>query len=310
MNATLRPEPDRLARDYRGALYDYVACAGEAPLARAYQLGRDAIAEGRSIPDLVGIHGAVLHELLAGDTGGGVRADGLVNSAAQFLAESLSPFEMTHRGYRDSLIAWRHINETLEQEIRRIAHALHDESGQLLVSVHLELARLAREVPAARPHVERSQQLLERVERQLRELSHELRPAVLDDLGWLAAIEFLATAVTGRTRIPIEVRSGVTQRLPAAAEIALYRTVQEALTNAARHAAASCVRVEIEQRPDGLHGVIADDGVGFEVEACVRNGGLGLKGMRERLEAVGGSLRIISAPGNGAEIRFRLPLGS
>jgi signal transduction histidine kinase len=310
MNATLRPEPDRLARDYRGALYDYVACAGEAPLARAYQLGRDAIAEGRSIPDLVGIHGAVLHELLAGDTGGGVRADGLVNSAAQFLAESLSPFEMTHRGYRDSLIAWRHINETLEQEIRRIAHALHDESGQLLVSVHLELARLAREVPAARPHVERSQQLLERVERQLRELSHELRPAVLDDLGWLAAIEFLATAVTGRTRIPIEVRSGVTRRLPAAAEIALYRTVQEALTNAARHAAASCVRVEIEQRPDGLHGVIADDGVGFEVEACVRNGGLGLKGMRERLEAVGGSLRIISAPGNGAEIRFRLPLGS
>jgi signal transduction histidine kinase len=310
MNATLRPEPDRLARDYRGALYDYVACAGEAPLARAYQLGRDAIAEGRSIPDLVGIHGAVLHELLAGDTGGGVRADGLVNSAAQFLAESLSPFEMTHRGYRDSLIAWRHINETLEQEIRRIAHALHDESGQLLVSVHLELGRLAREVPAARPHVERSQQLLERVERQLRELSHELRPAVLDDLGWLAAIEFLATAVTGRTRIPIEVRSGVTQRLPAAAEIALYRTVQEALTNAARHAAASCVRVEIEQRPDGLHGVIADDGVGFEVEACVRNGGLGLKGMRERLEAVGGSLRIISAPGNGAEIRFRLPLGS
>ncbi|MFZ1099488.1 MAG: ATP-binding protein [Steroidobacteraceae bacterium] len=310
MNATLRPEPDRLARDYRGALYDYVACAGEAPLARAYQLGRDAIAEGRSIPDLVGIHGAVLHELLAGDTGGGVRVDGLVNSAAQFLAESLSPFEMTHRGYRDSLVAWRHINETLEQEIRRIAHALHDESGQLLVSVHLELARLAREVPAARPHVDRSQQLLERVERQLRELSHELRPAVLDDLGWLAAIEFLATAVTGRTRIPIEVRSGVTQRLPAAAEIALYRTVQEALTNAARHAAASCVRVEIEQRPDGLHGVIADDGVGFEVEACVRNGGLGLKGMRERLEAVGGSLRIISAPGNGAEIRFRLPLGS
>jgi signal transduction histidine kinase len=310
MNATLRPEPDRLARDYRGALYDYVACAGEAPLARAYQLGRDAIAEGRSIPDLVGIHGAVLHELLAGASGGGARADGLVNSAAQFLAESLSPFEMTHRGYRDSLVAWRHINETLEQEIRRIAHALHDESGQLLVSVHLELAKLAREVPAARPHVDHCQQLLERIERQLRELSHELRPAVLDDLGWLAAIEFLATAVTGRTRIPIEVRSGVTQRLPAAAEIALYRTVQEALTNAARHAAASCVRVEIEQRPDGLHGVIADDGVGFEVEACVRSGGLGLKGMRERLEAVGGSLRIISAPGNGAEIRFRLPLGA
>jgi signal transduction histidine kinase len=309
MNATPRPQPDRLAQEYRGALYDYLACAGEAPLARAYQLGRDAIAEGRSIPDIVGIHGAVLQELLAG-TDGGSRIGGLADSAAQFLAESLSPFEMTHRGYRDSLIAWRHINETLEQEIRRIAHALHDESGQLLVSVGLEVAKLAREVPEARPRVERCQQLLERVERELRELSHELRPAVLDDLGWLAAIEFLAAAVTGRTQIPIDVRSRVTQRLPAAVEIALYRVVQEALTNAVRHSGATSVRVEIEQRPDGLHGMIADDGVGFEVDACVRNGGLGLRGMRERLEAVGGSLRVISAPGSGAEIRFGLPLGS
>jgi signal transduction histidine kinase len=308
MNATPRTQPDRLSRDYRGALFDYVACAGEAPLARAYQLGRDAIAEGRSIPDIVGIHGAALQELLAGAAG--ARSDDLVDAAVQFLAESLSPFEMTHRGYRDSLIAWRHINQTLEQEIKRIAHSLHDESGQLLVSVHLELAKLAREVPAAGSHVERCQELLESIERELRELSHELRPAVLDDLGWLAAIEFLAAAVTGRTQIPIEVRSRVTQRLPAAAEIALYRVVQEALTNAVRHADASCVRVEIEQRPDGLHGVITDDGVGFEVEACVRNGGLGLMGMRERLEAVGGSLRVISAPGSGAEIRFGLPLGS
>jgi signal transduction histidine kinase len=308
MNATPRTQPDRLACDYRGALFDYVACGSEAPLARAYQLGRDAIAAGRSIPDIVGIHGAVLQELLAGAAG--ARTDDLVDAAVQFLAESLSPFEMTHRGYRDSLIAWRHINQTLEQEIKRIAHSLHDESGQLLVSVHLELAKLAREVPAAGSHVERCQHLLESIERELRQLSHELRPAVLDDLGWLAAIEFLAAAVTGRTQIPIEVRSGITQRLPAAAEIALYRVVQEALTNAVRHADASCVRVEIEQRPDGLHGVITDDGVGFEVEACVRNGGFGLKGMRERLEAVGGSLRVISAPGSGAEIRFGLPLGS
>jgi signal transduction histidine kinase len=309
MNATPRAQPDRLAHDYRGALYDYVASAGEAPLARAYQLGRDAIAAGRSIPDIVGIHGGALQELLA-DAVNPVRSDALVDSATQFLAESLSPFEMTHRGYRDSLFAWRHINETLEQEIRRIAHALHDDSGQMLVSVALELAKLAREVQEARPYVERCQQLLERVERQLRELSHELRPAVLDDLGWLAAIEFLAAAVTGRTQIPIEVRSRVTQRLPAAVEIALYRVVQEALTNAVRHSGASCVRVEIDQRPDGLHGMIADDGVGFEVEVCARNGGLGLRGMRERLEAVGGSLRIVSAPGSGAEIRFGLPLGA
>ncbi len=309
MNATLRSAPDRLARDYRGALYDYVACSDEVPLARGYQLGRDAIAAGRSIPDMVGIHGAALQELLAGAAAGS-RMDDLLDAAGHFLAESLSPFEMTHRGYRDSLVAWQHINETLEKEISRIAHMLHDESGQLLVSVHLQLAKLAREVPAAQPHVESCQQLLESIERQLRALSHELRPAVLDDLGWLAAIEFLAAAITGRTQIPIEVRSRVTQRLQPPAEIALYRVVQEALTNAVRHGRATCVRVEIEQRPDGLHGLIADDGVGFEVEACVCNGGLGLKGMRERLEAVGGSLRVISAPGSGAEIHFALPLRS
>src|SRR5256886_17334596 len=85
----------------------------------------------------VGLHSRALRAIVAAADR---RRDGasLIDSAATFLAETLSPFEMTHRGYRDSLIAWRHINETLEQEIRRIAHALHDDSGQLLVSVHLQ----------------------------------------------------------------------------------------------------------------------------------------------------------------------------
>jgi signal transduction histidine kinase len=234
----------------------------------------------------------------------------LIDSATTFLAETLSPFEMTHRGYRDSLIAWRHINETLEQEIRRIAHTLHDDSGQLLVSVHLQLAQVAREVPAAGPKIQECQKLLDQAEQQLRHLSHELRPMVLDDLGWLAAIEFLAAAVSGRTLIPIDVRSSVTQRLPAAVETALYRVVQEALTNATRHAHATRIRIEIDQDQDCLRCLIGDDGVGFEVDSCVRRGGLGLRGMRERLSALGGSLHVVSAPGHGAEIRFQLPMGS
>ncbi|TLZ32941.1 MAG: sensor histidine kinase, partial [Gammaproteobacteria bacterium] len=188
--------------------------------------------------------------------------------------------------------------------------ALHDDSGQLLVSVHLQLAQVAREVPAAEPKIQECQKLLDKAEQQLRHLSHELRPMVLDDLGWLAAIEFLAAAVSARTLIPIEVRSSVTQRLPAAVETALYRVVQEALTNAARHAHATRIRIEIDQHQDCLRCLIGDDGVGFEVDSCVRRGGLGLKGMRERLSALGGSLHIGSAPGHGAEIRFQLPLGS
>jgi signal transduction histidine kinase len=299
-------QPALAEADYREALAAYLGGGGEALLARGYELGRAALTAGHSIPDLVGIHQRALNALIARSRERRVGA--VVDAAGDFLAEALSPFEMTHRGYRDSLIAWRHINETLEKEIRRIAHALHDESGQLLVSVHLQLAALARDLPAAQPKIQECQQLLYQAEQQLRHLSHELRPMVLDDLGWLAAIEFLATGISARTLIPVQVRSSVTQRLPAAVETALYRVVQEALTNATRHSGASRIRVEIDQDQDGLRGIIGDDGVGFEVERCVRNGGLGLKGMHERLGALGGSLHIVSAPGRGAEIRFRLPM--
>lgn len=307
MGAT-SPKLDSSDADYHEALAAYVEHGGEVHLARAYELGRDALANGRSIPDLVGVHGRALRAIVSA---GGSRGNlgFLLDSAATFLAETLSPFEMTHRGYRDSLIAWRHINETLEQEIRRIAHALHDDSGQLLVSVHLQLAELARELSAAGPKIQECQTLLDQAEQHLRHLSHELRPMVLDDLGWLAAIEFLAAAISGRWHIPVDVSSSVTQRLPAPVETALYRVVQEALTNAARHSKASRIRIEIDQELDTLRCVISDDGVGFEVESCVRRGGLGLRGMRERLAALGGSLHIVSSFGRGAQIRFQVPLG-
>ena len=141
-------------------------------------------------------------------------------------------------------------------------------------------------------------------------LSHELRPVLLDDLGWLPAIESLAAAVAARSVIVIEVRSSDVQRLPALVETVLYRVVQEALANATRHARPRRIRVEIDQDQGCLRGIIRDDGVGFEVERCVRNGGLGLRGMHERLGALGGSLQVVSAPGRGAEIRFRLPMRS
>src|ERR1700741_3124523 len=224
------------ALQYRQSLSAYVTHPGEELRTRGYDLGRDALTHGRSIPAIIGIHSATLQALLAQTDPG--RAGGGIELATAFLAETLAPFEMTHRGYCDSLVAWRHINETLEEELKRIAPTLHDESGQLLVSVHLQLEELARELPAAGQKVRNCQALLEQVEQQLRRLSHELRPTVLDDLGWLAALEFLASAVSRRTHMPVEVRSTVTQRLPGPVEVALYRVVQEALTNATRHARA------------------------------------------------------------------------
>lgn len=301
------PAPHELR--YRDALAAYLDAGNEALLARAYELGRDALEAGRSIPDMVGVHQRSLQQVLPG-AAVGRRPETVLDAAGDFLAEALSPFDKTHRGDRDSLVAWRHINDSFEKEIGRIAHALHDESGQLLVSLHLQLSQLAREMPAAQPQIQQCQELLDRTEQQLRQLSHELRPMVLDDLGWLSAIEFLATAVAARSGIPVEVRSSVTERLPAPVETALYRVVQEALSNATRHARPGRIRVEIDQDQGCLRGIISDDGVGFEVEPRVRNGGLGLRGMRERLGALGGSLQVVSARGHGTEVRFRLPMGS
>jgi signal transduction histidine kinase len=297
-----------LQEQFAATLAAYVAHAGEVHLGRAYELGRSALARGWSIPDVVATYIRALPEVL-GEAGRNDITRSSIERGGTFLADALSSYEMTHRGYREAVIGLRHLNETLEQEAKRIAHALHDEAGQLLVSVHLALAELARDCPpAVQPGFCRVQGQLEQIEYQLRHLSHELRPTVLDDLGWLAAIEFLADGVSKRAQLPIFVRSNFSGRLPAVIETALYRAVQEALTNASRHARASCVRIDVECQADKLSCVISDDGVGFDVALPGGGGGLGLKGMRERLSAVDGALQIASTPGEGTQIRLQIPV--
>jgi signal transduction histidine kinase len=292
---------------FGAALAAYIACPDEAHLGRAYELGRVALTQGRSIPLMVSTHGRAMQAIL-NESGGNELIGPLLERGAAFLGESLSSYEMAHLGYREAVIGLRHLNETLEQEAKRIAHALHDEAGQLLVSVHLALADLARDCPSAlQPAFRHVQELLKQSEHQLRRLSHELRPLILDELGWLPAIEFLADGVSQRAQLPIHVRSSVSGRLPAAVETALYRTVQEALTNASRHARASRVDIEVDREADSLCCVIRDNGMGFDV-ASSGGSGLGLKGMRERLSAVAGTLQITSAPGNGTQIRLRMPM--
>jgi signal transduction histidine kinase len=296
-----------LKDQFAATLAAYVAHAEEVHLGRAYELGRAALAQGWSIPDVVAAYIRALPAVI-GQAGSADMTRSSLELSGAFLADALSSYEMTHRGYREAVVGLRHLNETLEQEAKRIAHALHDEAGQLLVSVHLALAELQRECPASvQSGFRRVQGQLEQIEYQLRHLSHELRPTVLDDLGWLAAIEFLADGVSKRAQLPIHVRSSFSGRLPTAIETALYRAVQEALTNASRHARASCVQIEVEREADKLRCVISDDGVGFNIDSS-DGGGLGLKGMRERLSAIDGTLQIISAPGEGTQIRLQLPM--
>lgn len=295
-------------RELSEALAAYVRQRNEACLVRAYGAGRAALQGGLSIPAVVAMHGRALRSMLAR---GAVRTatSRQLALAARFLAEALAPYEMTHRGYHEALRAQRQLNESMEREVRRIAHALHDDAGQLLVSVHLEVEALRQVVaPELRPRVQVLASLLEQVEAQLRSLSHELRPTLLDDLGWLAALQFLADAVARRSGLAVSVSSEAQGRLPVPLETALFRCVQEALTNAMRHSHATAVRIEVSAARTTLRCAVADDGVGFDPPAAAGGGGLGLRGMRERISAVGGTMAIESAPGRGTRILFDLPV--
>jgi len=208
--------------------------------------------------------------------------------------------------------ALRHLNEALEEEVKRIAHALHDEAGQLLASVHIGLADVARDLPApAARRLEDMRGLLDKIEEQLRHLSHELRPTILDDLGLGPALEFLADGVSKRTGLQMTVEGSPGKSQTATTETALYRIVQEALTNVTKHAQATRVYIKFMRNRRFLRGVIRDDGLGFDVPVVLtRRGsrGLGLTGIRERLHAVGGTLDIIATPRGGTQLILTVPL--
>ncbi|MCL5006020.1 MAG: PAS domain S-box protein [Acidobacteria bacterium] len=212
---------------------------------------------------------------------------------------------------RESL---RHLTQALEQEAKRIAHALHDEAGQLLASVHIALESVARELPAAQgQRVRAIQGLLDEIENQLRRLSHELRPTILDDLGLVPAIEFLTQGISARTGLPIEVEAGGVGRLPTHIEEVLYRVIQEALTNASKHAKATSINVNLRQEAREFICQVRDDGTGFDLRAALADNnerGFGLINMKERLNFVGGTCVITSSPNHGTEVLITVPLES
>jgi len=295
-------------------LAEHLAGAEEVTLHRAWSLGRRAVSEGHDLLELVSLHHAALQQWLAAraPTSGSAAAGtaGLPFVAAQtFLAEALAPFEMAHRQFQEAAMALRNLNQMLEEEARRIARGLHDEAGQLLVSVYLALDAVAHGDPALRTRLQGVRALLDEVEKHLRRLSHELRPLILDGLGLLPALEFLAEGVSGRTGIAIEVQGPEGVRLPPAVETALYRIVQEALTNATRHARPRHVHVDVAHEPARVTCSVRDDGAGFD-PGVVANGrsGVGLVNMRERVCALGGCLDISSAPGWGTELMIEIPL--
>ncbi len=201
--------------------------------------------------------------------------------------------------------------EAREEERRRIARELHDELGQRLTALKMELSSLG---PAAarRSYDARVANMLDMIDdtvAAVRRIAADLRPMMLDDLGLNAAIEWLARDAARRMGIEITVRLGEEDPpLSESAAIALYRMVQEALTNVARHARATDVCIEMRQQGPELVLSVRDNGVGFPDPSTQQDGRYGLLGIRERAYMLGGRIEVDNAPGGGGRLTVYLPL--
>jgi signal transduction histidine kinase len=304
-------QADSLAQEYRHTLRRYLERADEAALQHAYELGRRGMAGGRGVLGMIDLHHRTMVEILANCQASEVRGGNVIQRAGTFFRDCMSPFEMTHRAVGDANQALRNMNQSLEDEVKRIAHALHDEAGQLLAAVHLSLDQVTREIyPLAQQQLREVKNLLEEVDHQMRRLSHELRPTILDDLGLAPALEFLSEGVAKRSGLRISVRSSHGRRLPATVETVLYRVVQEALNNIVMHAHATSVVINLRNAPGTAECSVIDDGVGFNLQGLKdrsRERGFGLLGMQEKLQSLGGAVRIESAPGQGTKLFIAVP---
>ncbi len=199
-----------------------------------------------------------------------------------------------------------------EEERRRIARELHDEAGQALTSLMVGLRLLEQEAASPEAILHRTsvlKQMTNDVLENLHRLAMDLRPASLDHVGLAAALRQYIDLYRHQTGLDVqlEVVGLERQRLPSEVETTLYRIIQEALTNVARHAQARHVGVLLEVGAERIVAIVEDDGVGFDPEISQRNGRLGLFGMRERAEIIGGVFTIESAPGRGTTVFVEVP---
>ncbi len=204
-----------------------------------------------------------------------------------------------------------------EDERSRIARDLHDQMGQLLVALGLGLKALEDTTPdpsPTRPHLARLRDLTDLISRECHQLAVILRPTALDDLGLQTALANDIERWSERSAVEVDFHaSGLDdERLPAPVETALYRVVQEALTNVFKHASARRVSVILQRSQGSVSAIVEDDGAGFATESVMASAGdgghLGLLGMRERVALVGGTLTIESVPGRGTTVFARVPL--
>jgi len=203
------------------------------------------------------------------------------------------------------------IQQAREKERTMVARDLHDQIGQILTAIKMDMTWMARKMPRA--HEEIHERLARTIEltsdgmRSVRRICSGLRPGVLDDLGLAAAIEWQAKEFTSRTGIPCEVSIPSAElRLNSECSSAIFRIFQESLTNVARHAEAKSVRASLIEEDETVVLIVQDDGRGFKESEGA--GSLGILGMKERAQGCGGELKITSSPGNGTTVTIRIPV--
>jgi signal transduction histidine kinase len=241
---------------------------------------------------------------------------GQLTDAFDQMAGALEQREAERRLTNNKLQVLSHrLVEVQESERRHIARELHDEIGQTLTvaEMNLQSALNAPEDPSFMKRLEESMRAVEQVLEQVHDLSLNLRPSMLDDLGLESTVRWYLNRQAAAAGLQVEFRAEPLEaRLEPVIETGCFRVAQEALTNILRHAHASTVIVDLSRKNGRLNLSVRDDGVGFEVSAirerAVRGASLGLLSMEERAALAGGGIEYISAPGEGTEVRAWFPL--
>jgi two-component system sensor histidine kinase UhpB len=193
-----------------------------------------------------------------------------------------------------------------EGERQRIARELHDEVGQTLTGVMLQVEGLAGVIPAElQGQLEELRETARHGIEEVRRIARQLRPETLDELGLPSALGALATGFGEQARIPVKRRLQPGLSLSSEQELVIYRVAQEALTNVARHAGATHVVLELTSTDEHTLLRVRDDGRGMSPDSLLSSNGI--RGMRERAMLIGAALSIDSSPGAGTEVRLSIP---
>ena len=328
-------------RDYPAALQRYLQPGSVASLQPALRFGRQAVAQGVEMLELARMHEQALLPRVRAVRDVAAQAQ-IIWQAQQFFARAIQPLEEKHCTVRRRPVAasllqsQQHNGRLLEQarlqqcqmrllshrllsaqedERQRISRELHDVIAQTLTGINVRLAALKMEATAASQtlsqKITHAQRLVEQSVEIVHQFARELRPPALDDLGLIPALQVLVKRFSAENGIRVRLKAfaGV-EALSSTKRTVLYRVAQEALSNVARHAHASRVDMNIHKLPQAVRLTIHDDGKSFQVAQVLHSGKykrLGLLGMRERVEMVGGQFDVESAPNQGTTICAEIP---